>query len=64
MAPVIFFSSLLYGGVGAGVGAGISSMIPQERVVYDVRARPNASGVRIAPIVSRDRKGVVVSLGF
>jgi hypothetical protein len=61
---LVAFTSLVYGGLGAGVGAGISAMIPQERLVYDAHARPAGSSVRAAPIVSGDRKGVVVSLGF
>jgi hypothetical protein len=62
--PLIAITSLIYGGLGAGIGAGIRAMIPAERLVYDGRARRSASDVRVAPMIAGDRKGVVVALGF
>jgi len=54
---------LMYGGIGAGIGAGFDALIEGDRVIY---ARSGSVGARltIAPIVSRDRKGARVSLRF
>jgi len=52
----------LFGGMGAGVGAGIDALIGEKgQVVY---SRRTTSTVAVAPIVGRDRKGVVLSVGF
>jgi hypothetical protein len=54
---------LMYGGIGAGIGAGFDALIEGDRVIY---SRSGSAGARltIAPIVSRDRKGARVSLRF
>ena len=52
----------LFGGIGAGVGAGIDALRGERgRVVY---SRPTAHTVGMAPIVGRNRKGVLLSVRF
>ncbi len=52
----------VYGGLGAAIGAGVDSAQVDSRVVYDTRG--SSRRVSVAPLISRDRKGVAVSLGF
>ena len=53
----------LYGGIGSGVGVGISSMIRRQHVIY---AGPGISSAKltVSPLVTSERKGVLMSLGF
>jgi len=60
-AVMIPIMGLAYGGIGAGVGAGLDALLSAEQVIY---ARRRASRVRVAPLVSRQRKAVLVSLAF
>jgi hypothetical protein len=55
--------ALFYGGLGAGIGAGVDAMIRGTQVIY---AKPTGSSARLtlSPVVARDRKGVALSLGF
>jgi hypothetical protein len=50
-------------GVGAGIGVGVDAMIAGRHVIY---AKPagSSSRVRVSPLLTRERKGVFVSLGF
>jgi hypothetical protein len=53
---------LTLGGIGAGAGAGIDFLIGRSRTAEaSEAARPT---VRMAPVVGRDRKGMVASLRF
>ena len=51
-----------YGGLGAGIGVVVDSARVGSRVVYDTRG--SSRRVSVAPLISRDRTGVAVSLGF
>ena len=51
-----------YGGLGAGIGAAVDSAHVGSRVVYDTRG--SSRRVSVSPLISRDRTGVAVSLGF
>ena len=53
--------TLLYSGIGAGIGVGIDALIEGRHVIY---ARSNSAKMTlaIAPILSRSRKGVLLSL--
>ena len=51
-----------YGGIGAVVGVVVDSARVGSRVVYDTRG--SSRRVSVAPLISRDRTGVAVSLGF
>lgn len=52
----------LYGGAGAGIGALLDLSRTGSHVVY--KTRGSARSVSVAPLLSRDRQGVAVSLGF
>ena len=52
----------LFGAAGAGIGAGLDSMHQGSRVVY--RATSSDRRLAVSPLVSRERQGVSVSLGF
>lgn len=51
----------LFGGIGASIGAGVDTLIKgsDSQVIYRSRRR-----LSVAPLLSRDRRGVAVSLGF
>ena len=52
----------VYGGIGAVVGVVVDSARVGSRVVYDTRG--SSRRVSVVPLLSRDRKGIAVSLGF
>jgi hypothetical protein len=54
--------ALAYGGLGAGIGVGISAMIPTEQVVF--RSGSSAARLTVAPVLSQNRQGLSVSLRF
>jgi len=58
--------SLLYGALGTGVGVGIDALISREQVIYAAPARTVAAtaAVRIRPLLTRTRQGIVLSVGF
>jgi len=59
MIPIL---ALVYGGIGAGTGAGIDALHSSEQAIYATR---RASGkVALRPILTGGRKGVAASLGF
>lgn len=61
--PAIWMTfSGLFGGAGVMVGAGVDAGIQEQRIIY----RPTGSARRltVAPLLSRERRGVAVSLGF
>lgn len=61
-AGIVFFYSSLFGAAGAGIGAGLDAMHQEPRVVY--RAAPSNRRIAVSPVVSPERQGVSVSLGF
>jgi len=52
----------LFGAAGAGIGMGFDALHQGSRVVY--RAAPSDRRLAVSPVVSRERQGVSVSLGF
>lgn len=62
-AALVPLVALLYGGLGTGIGVGVDAMISGTQVIY---SRPAASSARLtlSPLLARDRRGVLVSLGF
>jgi hypothetical protein len=60
--------ALVYGGLGSGIGLGISAMIPTEQLVFrsGSSASTGSSGARliVAPVLSQNRQAVSVSLRF
>jgi hypothetical protein len=65
-AGVIPAITFVYGTLGAGVGVGIDALVTREQVIYAARTRTasTAAAVKIRPLVTRARQGVVVSIGF
>jgi hypothetical protein len=55
-------SGLLCGALGTGIGVAVAASITRPQLIY---AKPGAPvKVAVAPLVSRDRQGVLVSLRF
>ena len=52
----------VFGGAGAGIGALVDSLITDSNLIYS--KKKSVRRVSVAPLLSRDRKGVTVSLGF
>lgn len=55
--------AVLFGGIGAGIGAGLDALVRRSLVIF---RGPAASRARltVSPIVRRDRKGVLLSYRF
>jgi hypothetical protein len=53
----------LYGAIGTGIGVGVDALIRGRQVIYQ---RPSTSGLQVgvAPWLTRQRKGVLVTLRF
>jgi hypothetical protein len=58
--------SFMYGAVGAGMGVGMDALVETEQVIYAGAAPTSAApaAVKIRPVFTRARRGVVVSIGF
>ena len=56
------YASSLFGAAGAGIGAGLDALHEESRVIY--RTAPSNRRLAVSPVVSRERQGVSVSLGF
>lgn len=54
--------ALVVGVMGAGIGAGVDAMFRRTRVIYSRSG--SAERVAVSPLVARDRKGILVSVGF
>lgn len=52
--------ALLFGGIGAAIGAGIDGLI--NKVVYISRQQP--ASLAVSPVIGRNRQGVLVAVGF
>jgi hypothetical protein len=61
-APMMIGATLIYGGLGAGVGAGLDALVQGNQVIYFKPA--SSARVTVSPLVTSDRKGVFLSLGF
>ena len=60
-AGLVAIAALLYAGIGAGIGAGIDALIEGRRVIY-AGANSNRTTFHISPILSRQGKGVMLSV--
>ena len=54
--------ALVYGGLGSGIGVGISAMMPTEQLIF--RSSSSKARLTVAPVLSQDRKALSVSLRF
>jgi hypothetical protein len=52
-----------YGGIGAGIGVGVDALIRKRHVIYQRQSLPGVQ-VGIAPWLTSQRKGVLVTLRF
>ena len=52
-----------YGGLGAGIGVGIAAMTSHRHVIYDRRGRASLR-FSVLPLMTRERRGVLISMGF
>ena len=52
----------LFAGAGMGMGAGVDAMIPTRQVVF--RSPTAARRLTVAPVLTSNRKGLAVSIGF
>jgi hypothetical protein len=62
-AAWIVLGTLVYGGIGAGVGVGLDAMISSDQVIYS-QATGSASHVALRPLFTRGRIGLQASLAF
>jgi len=53
----------VYGALGAGVGVGVSAMTTHQQVIFS-RAPAATRRVTVAPVVTRERRGMLMSVGF
>ena len=61
--PAVYaVGALEIGGLGAGIGVGISAMIPTEQLIF--RSVSSTARLTVAPMLSPSRQGVSVSLRF
>jgi hypothetical protein len=59
-AAIIPVITLAYGGIGAGVGAGLDAMLSAERVIYARRT----TSARVSPIVSYRKRTIGLSVSL
>jgi hypothetical protein len=60
LIPII---ALVYGGLGAGVGVGVDALIQSDQVIYFKPASFSAK-ITVSPLVTAQRRGVLLSFGF
>ena len=66
-APWCAAAALVYGGLGAGIGVGIDALMPGKKIIaYRAPGSGGAPHARlsIAPVVTRQSKGLAVSFAF
>jgi hypothetical protein len=56
--------ALVYLGIGAGTGAGIDALKKGRKLVYSRAADKPGTRISVYPILTRDRKGVAVTVSF
>jgi hypothetical protein len=61
-SALVFFGALIYGGIGAGIGAGVDALISTRQVIYARRAA--SFRVTVRPLLTRRRQGAMVAVGF
>ena len=61
--PVVIFAGVLYGVMGAGIGAGVDALIRSRQTIFDTTVPPKAS-VTIRPVLGPGRVGATVGWRF
>jgi hypothetical protein len=62
-AQIVLLSIGFYGGLGAGIGVGIDALIRRQHVIYE-RPVAGVTGLRLSPLLGRERRGVLVEWRF
>jgi hypothetical protein len=60
----IVFLTALFGGIGAGIGVGIDAMIRDDYVIFQSPSVPPRAEVRLVPLLTPKRQGLLVSVAF
>jgi hypothetical protein len=55
---------VVYTALGTGIGVGIDALIIRQRTIFRAPARTSFSRVRVAPILTAERKGLSFSISF
>ena len=64
-ADCVVPGSLVFAGIGAGIGVGIDALIPaKKRTVYQGATSSSAARLTIAPVITPRRKGVALRAVF
>jgi hypothetical protein len=58
---IALVAPLMFGGIGAGIGAGLDALIRREPNLY---RRQNAARISLSPVVGRTRQGVAISVSW
>jgi hypothetical protein len=61
-APYVIAAGAVYGGIGAGIGVAIAAASTHQQLVFNKAGTPLK--LTMAPLLSRERQGVLVSLRF
>ena len=66
--PTAMAGTALFAGIGAGIGAaigvGIDAIGNRSSTVYRAKPRGSAARIQIAPMLSKESKGVALSISF
>lgn len=62
-AGIVLLAAGFYGGLGAGIGVGIDALIRRQHVIYE-RPVTGVTGLRVSPLLGRERRGVLVEWRF
>jgi hypothetical protein len=60
-AHVALVAPLMFGGIGAGIGAGLDALIRREPILY---RRQNAARISLSPVLGRTRQGLSMSVSW
>lgn len=58
------FATLIFVGPGAAIGALVDRATPGRRLIYSAGWKPSRLSVSVAPILSLDKRGILVSFRF
>jgi hypothetical protein len=56
-------TATVFGGIGCGIGVGISASMISQQLIFS-RPATASSSLTVAPLVTRERQGMLVSLRF
>ena len=60
----VAFAAAVYAGIGAGIGVGIDALIRREYVIFQPSPAPPRTEVRLVPLLTPKRQGLLVSVSF